>query len=97
MQQWFLGVQALAPLSVHHLTMGGVLWQRLIMKLNFYGLVTNHLTLTAASRSPTRPPWDGLLTGCARVAYCDLVLFQEPIKNERISSWTSNDDSHWGY
>ena len=39
-QQWFLGVQALAPLSVHHLTMGGVLWQRLIMKLNFYGLVS---------------------------------------------------------
>ena len=39
-QQWFLGVQALAPLSVHHLTIGGVLWQRLIMKLNFYGLVT---------------------------------------------------------
>ena len=38
-QQWFLGVQSLAPLSVHHLTMGGVLWQRLIMKLNFYGLV----------------------------------------------------------
>ena len=52
--RWFMGVQALAPMSVHHLTLGGVLWQRLIMKLNHYGL--------------------------------------EPIRTERVSSWTSSDD-----
>ena len=53
-QQWFLGVQALAPLSVHHLTMGGVLWQRLIMKLNFYGLVS---TLTHCSHRSSATCW----------------------------------------
>ena len=57
-QQWFLGVQALAPLSVHHLTIGGVLWQRLIMKLNHYGLVkrthrTRQRALLASVSAPT--------------------------------------------
>ena len=44
--RWFMGVQSLAPMSVHHLTLGGVLWQRLIMKLNFYGLDRTHITTT---------------------------------------------------
>jgi len=34
---WFLGIQALAPLSVHYLSKGAMLWQRLIMLLNFHG------------------------------------------------------------
>jgi len=34
---WFLGIQALAPLSVHYLSRGAMLWQRLIMLLNFHG------------------------------------------------------------
>eukprot|EP00457_Paulinella_chromatophora_P002914 gb/GEZN01002919.1/.p1 GENE.gb/GEZN01002919.1/~~gb/GEZN01002919.1/.p1 ORF type:complete len:570 (+),score=64.68 gb/GEZN01002919.1/:62-1771(+) len=34
---WFLGLQAVAPLSVHYLSRGAMLWQRLIMLLNFHG------------------------------------------------------------
>jgi len=35
---WFLCMQALAPLAASYLTCGSVLWRRLIMKLNAYGL-----------------------------------------------------------
>jgi len=35
---WFLGIQSLAPLNRLYLTRGALLWERLIMKLNFYGL-----------------------------------------------------------
>jgi len=35
---WFLGMQALAPLSRFHFTLGALMWQRLVMKINFYGL-----------------------------------------------------------
>jgi len=35
---WFLGMQALAPLSRFHFTLGALLWQRLVMKINYFGL-----------------------------------------------------------
>jgi len=35
---WFLGLQYLAPLNSNYLTRGKLLWCRLIMKLNHYGL-----------------------------------------------------------
>jgi hypothetical protein len=35
---WFLGVQSLAPLTICYISRGQLLWQRLIMKLNYYGL-----------------------------------------------------------
>lgn len=35
---WFLGLQALAPMTSYFLSRGAFLWQRLIMKLNYYGL-----------------------------------------------------------
>jgi hypothetical protein len=35
---WYLGLQALAPLSVFHLSRGALLWQRLVMKVNTRGL-----------------------------------------------------------
>ena len=35
---WFLLLQSLCPLSIHYLSRGALLWQRLIMKLNHYGL-----------------------------------------------------------
>lgn len=35
---WFLGLQAQAPQTVYHMSRGMILWQRLIMKLNYYSL-----------------------------------------------------------
>lgn len=35
---WFLGLQAQSPQTCFHLTRGMILWQRTIMKLNFYSL-----------------------------------------------------------
>jgi hypothetical protein len=34
---WFLALQSLAPQSAFFLTKGGILWQRMIMKINEYG------------------------------------------------------------
>lgn len=35
---WFLGLQAQAPQTVYYMSRGMILWQRLIMKLNYYSL-----------------------------------------------------------
>lgn len=35
---WFFGLQSLAPMSVHYLSTGAFYWQRIIMKINYYGL-----------------------------------------------------------
>jgi len=35
---WFLGLQSISPMTPFHLTRGMLLWQRLIMKMNYYGL-----------------------------------------------------------
>jgi len=36
--RWFLGLQQLAPVTVHYLRRGMLLWRRLKMKINYYGL-----------------------------------------------------------
>ena len=38
MTAWFLGLQAQAPQTVYYMSRGMILWQRLIMKLNYYSL-----------------------------------------------------------
>jgi hypothetical protein len=59
--RWFMCMQALAPLCASYLTSGSVLWRRLIMKLNFYGLDPEHwpglptTTTTTSSSSSSKP------------------------------------------
>jgi len=51
---WFLCMQALAPLAASYLTCGSVLWRRLIMKLNAYGLNPDRWPGPLQDRPPTR-------------------------------------------
>jgi hypothetical protein len=39
---WFVGMQSVAPLTVYHMRRAVVLWHRVFMKLNAFGLKPIH-------------------------------------------------------
>jgi hypothetical protein len=90
---WFLGLQAQAPQTCFHMTRGMILWQRMIMKLNYYGLdqVTarhpdSHASLSARDRF--------LIVPAAWCLFLTLQIKRVFAKRAAMAQATSPNPSH---